>query len=117
MEFIFARLQARFYLPLVPSKEVFSFTQQLAVEPHFGQRVQAVADQKHLLLGQQTGVNREGFAVCPILLGYPHHLLFVVAHKGIGDLCQRQQVGVNAAGSLPREPLLGVRLFELPEAA
>ena len=86
----------------------------MAVEAHFGQGVQPIADQEDLVLGQERRVCAEGAAILPVALGDPLDVLLIVRCERVGDAAQGQQIGVDAAGHLSGQPFVGSGLAELP---
>jgi hypothetical protein len=108
--------EERLDLPLVLAEHVVGLAQQMAVEAHLGQGVQPVAHQEDLLFGQERRVRAERAAVFPVAFGDPQDALLVVGHKRVGDTSQGQQVSVDAARRLPRQPFIASGLAELPGA-
>ena len=115
-QLVFTGSQAIFDLPPILAKHVVGAAQRLAIQGQVGQRIQPVADQEDLGLGQHGCVRGEAQLIFPVAFGHPHDLFFVVAHEGVGDALQGQQVGMHAAGNLGGQPFGGCGLAKLPAA-
>ena len=81
--------------------------QTLAVQRDRRQGIQPIADQEDLFFGQKRGLDAERCAGIPNRSRPPSDPLLVVRHKRVLDPAEGQQVGVDAARHLGRQPIRG----------
>ena len=115
-QFIPAVFQEVVHFPVPLPEHVIGFSEQLAIEEYFGQRVQPVTDQAPVLFIRKGCLHGKAAPVFPVAFRHPLDFLLVVGHKRVGDASQGQQIGVHAARDSRREPLPAARFAKLPGA-
>jgi hypothetical protein len=111
------RLEQGLDVKAILAEHVRRAAQLAAVQADGRQGIQPVAHQPGVRLLQEIGRDGKSVAILPIRLGHPLHAPLMVAHKGVGDAAQGQQIGVRPAGDGRGPPFFRTYLAKFPGAA
>src|SRR5690349_7354113 len=116
MEFILAFVQKCFHLPFPTPEHVLCMPKVCPIQIHIRNRIEPIANEGDSLFAKQVGIDGETVPIFPIVFGYPHHLEFVIRYKRVGELTQRQQIGMYTTWDRRGRRFIGSTLAKLPFA-